>query len=72
MDHSAAVSPIVLLLPLLQPPDHLQQRALGWRGVPVRWPADVLQVLNYAIAILGLKQRAFAMLKGTGQEAEIG
>lgn len=55
MDHSAPLPPIILLLPLLQPPDHFEQRALGGGCVPVGRPADVLQVLDYPVPILRLR-----------------
>lgn len=55
VDHSASLPPVVLLLPLLQPPDHLEQRALGGGCVPVGGPADVLEVLDYAVPVLGLR-----------------
>lgn len=53
--HAASLPPVVLLLPLLPPADHFEQRALvGW-CVPVGGPADVLEVLDYAIPILRLR-----------------
>ena len=55
VDHSASLPPITLLLPLLQPPDHLEQRALGGGRVPVGGPADVLEVLDYTVPVLGLR-----------------
>lgn len=54
VDHRASLPPIVLLLPLLQPPDHFEQRALGGGRVPVGGPADVLEVLDYAVPVLRL------------------
>lgn len=56
VDHSASLPPIVLLLPLLQPSDHFEQRALGGGCVPVGRPANVLEVLDYTIAILWLRR----------------
>ena len=55
VDHSASLPPIVLLLPLLQPSDHFEQRALGGGRVPVGRPANVLEVLDYTIPILWLR-----------------
>lgn len=55
VDHSASLPPITLFLPLLQPPDHLEQRALGGGRVPVGGPADVLEVLDYTVPVLGLR-----------------
>lgn len=53
--HAASLPPVVLLLPLLPPADHFEQRALvGW-CVLVGGPADVLEVLDYAIPILRLR-----------------
>lgn len=55
VDHGASLPPVVLLLPLLQPPDHFEQRALGGGRVPVGRPANVLEVLDYTIPILRLR-----------------
>lgn len=55
VDHSASLPPVALLLPLLQPSDHLEQRALGGGRVPVGGPADVLEVLDYTVPVLGLR-----------------
>lgn len=55
VDHSAPLPPVVLLLPLLQAPDHFEQRALGGGRVPVGGPADVLEMLDYAVPVLRLR-----------------
>lgn len=55
VDHGAALPPVILLLPLLQPADHFEQRALGGGRVAVGRPANVLEVLDYAVPILRLK-----------------
>lgn len=55
VDHSASLPPVILLLPLLQPSDHFEQRALGGGCVPVGGPANVLEVLDYTIPILWLR-----------------
>lgn len=52
--HSPPVSSVVLLLPLRQPPDQLEDGALGQRRVPVGRPADELEVLHQAVAVLWL------------------
>lgn len=57
VDHGASLSPIILLLPLLQPSDHFEQRALGRGCVPVCRPADVLEVLDNTITILWLRTK---------------
>lgn len=55
VDYGASLPPVVLLLPLLQPPNHFEQRALGGGRVPVGGPADVLEVLDDTIPILRLR-----------------
>lgn len=55
MNHCAAFPPIILLLPLLQASDHFEQGALGGGSVSVSGPANVLEMLDNAITILGLK-----------------
>lgn len=51
----SSLSPIVLLLPLLQPSDHFEQRALGRGCVPVCRPANILEVLDDTVTILWLR-----------------
>lgn len=55
--HSPPVSSVVLLLPLGQPPDQLQDGALGEGRVPVGRPADELEVLHQAVTVLWLRRR---------------
>lgn len=62
MDHSSPISPIILLLPLLQPPDHLQEGALGRRYVSICWPTNVLQMLDNTVPILGLKEKKYILV----------
>lgn len=57
VDHGPPVSPVVLLLPLGQPPHQLEDGAFGQRRVPVGRPADELEVLHQAVAILRLRHR---------------
>lgn len=56
MNHSPPVSSVVLLLPLRQPPDQLEDGALGERSVPVGRPANELEVLHQAVTVLWLKR----------------
>lgn len=53
--HSPPVSSVILLLPLGQPPDQLEDGAFRERRVPVGWPADELKVLHQAVTVLWLK-----------------
>ncbi len=61
VDHSASVSSVILLLPLGQSSDQLQNRAFGQRRVSVRWPTNILEMLDQPVAVLRLeaKQEAF-------------
>lgn len=56
VNHSPPVSSVVLLLPLRQPPDQLEDGALGERRVPVGRPANELEVLHQAVTVLWLKR----------------
>lgn len=56
VNHSPPVSSVVLLLPLRQPPDQLEDGALGERSVPVGRPANELEVLHQAVTVLWLKR----------------
>lgn len=56
MYHGPPVSSVVLLLPLGQPPDQLQDGALRERRVPVGWPANELEVLHQAVTVLWLRR----------------
>lgn len=46
VDNRASIPPIVLLLPLGQTSHQLQDGALGQGRVPIRWPANELEVLH--------------------------
>lgn len=52
----AALSAVVLLLPLVHLADELQEGALGHRCVPVHWPAQELELLDHPMSILGLQR----------------
>lgn len=54
--HGPPVSTVVLLLPLGQPPDQLEDGALGEGRVPVGRPANELEVLHQAITVLRLRR----------------
>lgn len=57
VDHSPPVAPVILLLPLGQPPHQLEDGAFGERRVPVGRPANELEVLHQAVTILRLGDR---------------
>lgn len=57
MYHGPPVSSVILLLPLRQPPDQLEDGAFGERRVPVGRPADELKVLHQAVTVLWLKRQ---------------
>ena len=75
MYHSPPVSSVVLLLPLRQPPDQLQDGALRKRRVPVGRPANELEVLHQTVTVLWLRRQRlklggaggdFKMLRNAG------
>lgn len=54
--NSPPISSVILLLPLSQPPDQLEDGAFGERCVPVGGPANELEVLHQAVTVLWLRR----------------
>lgn len=57
VDHRSSISSIILLLPLGQSSDQLQNGAFGQRRVSVRWPTNILEMLDQPVAILRLEAK---------------
>lgn len=55
VDHRASISSVILLLPLGQSSDQLQDGAFGQRRISVRWPTNELEMLDQPVAILRLE-----------------
>lgn len=54
VDHGAALSSVVLLLPFVHLMNQFEEGALGNRCVPVHWPAQELKLLHHAVPVLRL------------------
>lgn len=67
MDHGASLAPIILLLPLVHLPNELEEGAFGYGGVPVHGPAQELELLHHAVAVLRLGQHTTGVGEG-GQQ----
>lgn len=55
VDHRASIASVILLLPLGQSSDQLQDGAFGQWCVSVRWPTNELEMLDQPVAVLRLE-----------------
>lgn len=55
MDHSASLSPVVLLLPFIHLSNELEEGAFGHGCVSVHGPTQELELLHHPVAILRLE-----------------
>lgn len=55
VDHGASLAAVILFLPLVHLSDQLEEGAFGHGRVPVHGPAQELELLHHAVAILRLE-----------------
>lgn len=55
MDHSASLSPVILLLPFIHLSNELEEGAFGHGRVSVHGPTQELELLHHPVAILRLE-----------------
>lgn len=64
VDHSAPLSPIVLLLPLVHLSNELEEGAFGHGRVSVHGPTQELELLHHPVAVLRLEGKNRVVIPG--------